>query len=326
MRRWRLPFKTLATFTFVILVVVGWLNADAIEDWYKLRGYTPSASVVSLASQSAMSDYGRHIFYINRPQLVSDINTFHSRCVDSEQTIVLGCYHQGENGIDVYNVQDSRLAGIQQVTAAHEMLHGVYERLSSKDRQSINKLLQDYYDNQLKDQRVIDTIEIYKKTEPNDLLNEMHSIFATEIASLPAPLEAYYKKYFTNRTTVTNLAQSYQAEFANRINQISDYDKRLAELKIQISAQEVALADQLNQINASRDQLDRLRESDQISEYNAAVPGFNRSVNSYNSGVKKLKTDITSYNDLIATRNTVTGELKTLSSAIDTRLSAQSGQ
>ena len=311
---------------FLAAPFVVWWQWHALYDWYRLRGYTPPPSISTLANQDTMTAYGKHLFYVNHPQLLGDVATFRQDCPESEQTIVLGCYHPNEDGIYVYNVQDAQLQGVQQVTAAHEMLHGAYDRLSAKDRNYIDGLLNDFYNNDEHDQRIIDEINLYKKTEPNSVTNEMHSVFGTEVSNLPAPLEAYYQKYFSNRGAVTAFADGYQGEFTGRMNQINADDAQLASLKSQISAQEQSLTDQLNQINTDKARLDSLRSSGQIDAYNSGVTSFNNEVDAYNSGVARLQSDIASYNSLVASRNAIAGELRSLDTAIDTRLTTQSAQ
>jgi len=311
---------------FMAAPLVVWWQWHALYDWWRLHGYSPPVAISTLVSQDAMTSYGKHLFYINHPQLVTGVNGFRKDCPESEQTIVLGCYRPNEDGIYVYNVQDPQLQGIQQVTAAHEMLHGAYDRLSAKDRNYIDGLLNDFYNNDEHDQRIIDEINLYKKTEPNSVTNEMHSVFGTEISSLPAPLETYYQKYFSNRGAVTAFANGYQGEFTSRTNQINADDAQLASLKSQISTQEQSLTDQLNQINTDKARLDSLRNSEQIDAYNSGVTSFNNEVDAYNSGVARLQSDIASYNSLVASRNAIAGELRSLDTAIDTRLTTQSAQ
>jgi DNA repair exonuclease SbcCD ATPase subunit len=206
------------------------------------------------------------------------------------------------------------------------MLHAAYDRLSSKDRNYIDGLLQNYFDTQLHDQRIIDTINSYRQSEPNDVVNEMHSVFGTEIASLPPPLEQYYKRYFNNRQAITVFAANYQAEFTSRSDQIKADDAQLAQLKVQIDTQERSLQSQLTQINSDRARLDSLRGSGQISQYNAGVASFNAEVNAYNNGVEKLRSDIVAYNQLVAARNSIANELSSLSKSLDTRLTPQTAQ
>lgn len=312
----------LALLSFPVLV---YLNAQALSDWWQLRGYTPSAAVTALASEDTMTPYARHVFYVNHPDLESNAAQFRSDCNETEQTIVLGCYHSDQRGIFVYDVHDPRLAGVQQVTAAHEMLHAAYDRLSGQDRHNVDIMMQSYYSS-VTDQRIIDTINDYKKTEPNDVVNEMHSIFGTEVADLPAPLEHYYAKYFTNRQAIAAYANSYQAEFTGREDQIKADDAQLAVLRTRIQDEESSLQAQSSKIDADRSRLDSERSSGDVAGYNAGVAPFNREVDAYNAGVQSLKGDIASYNQLVEARNAIAQELTSLDQSIDTRLTPQTAQ
>ena len=318
--RSRKVINLVLTASLIVVPVVGLWQRNAIYDAVRLYGYSAPPAVANLAARNVMTDYGQHLFYVNRPELVSDSATFRADCTVTEQTIVLGCYHPNQNGIFVYNVSDTRLAGIQEVTAAHEMLHAAYDRLSNRDKKDVDKMLNDFYKNDLKDQRILDTIEAYKKTEPNDVVNEMHSIFATEIASLPAPLEKYYKRYFVSRTAVVAFSQNYENEFTGRSAAAAQYEKQLNDLKVKTVAEENDLRAQLAKINAEQARLDSLRSSGQIAEYNAGVSTYNADVDAYNIGVAGYKRDINSYNALVEQYNAVAGELKQLYGAIDTRL------
>lgn len=316
----------IALLGLLALPFVIYFNAQALTDWWALQNYNPPATVSSLATQDTMTPSARHIFYVNRPNIESNASQFRTDCGETEKTIILGCYRSNQDGIFVYNVQDARLAGVQQVTAAHEMLHAAYDRLSSKDKKYVDGLLQDYFDKDLKDQRVIDTMNAYKQSEPNDVVNEMHSVFGTEIADLPAPLEAYYNRYFTDRQAVTNFAAAYQGEFTNREDQVKADDAQLAVMKDQINSEEQSLQNQLIQINTDRARLDGERSGGQIAQYNAGVDSFNNEVNAYNRGVRKVKADIVAYNQLVNARNSIANELTSLDQSLDTRLAPQTTQ
>lgn len=315
-----------ATLVLLALPFLVFFKAQALVDWWQLRNYTPPAAVSSLAKQDTMTDYATHVFYVNHPDLETSSDQFRTDCNASEKTIVLGCYHGNQAGIFVYDVSDARLAGVQQVTAAHEMLHAAYDRLNSHERKYVNGLLQNYYQNDLKDQRIIDTINLYKQTEPDDVVNEMHSIFGTEVATLPAPLQTYYAKYFVNRQAVTTFAASYEGEFTSRQDEIKADDVQLAQIKVNIDQQEAALNSQLSQINSDRARLASERSPGSIAQYNSDVPGFNAEVVAYNNGVDKLKLQIAAYNQLVGQRNAVAAELASLDKAIDTRLAPQAAQ
>ena len=306
--------------------VVAMAEAGSILDWWRLRDYQPPVAISRLAAEDTMTAYAKHVFYVNHPSLTTSVSSFRSECSESEQTIVLGCYHPDQRGIFIFNVADSRLQGVQQVTAAHEMLHAVYDRLSSKDKKSVDSMLMDYYNHDLNNQRIIDTIDAYKKSEPNDVINEMHSVFGTEIPSLPAPLENYYRRYFTNRSTITDYAQSYQSEFTSRQDQIDSLSTRMSALMSQINAEETQLSAQLDQINSDRARLDSERGSGQTAAYNSGVASFNAEVDAYNAGISRLKNDINTYNQLVNQYNAIAQELASLEKSIDTRLTPQTTQ
>lgn len=278
---------------------------QAIEDWWRLRGYSAPAAVAQLASEDAMTAEAKHLFYVNRP-VVTAGSAFTGHCpAGSEKTVVLGCYVSPDKGIYVYAVTDTRLDGVEQVTAAHEMLHAAYRRLSTAERKKVDAMLMSYYDHGLTDQRIRDTIAAYKKSEPNDVVNEMHSVFGTEVSQLPAPLEQYYRRYFTDRSSVTAYTANYQAEFTGRQAQIAAYDVQLKGLKQQIDANEASLKQQKASIDSESQQLQRERDQGMIAAYNSGVAGYNRSVDTYNALLVSTRNLINQYNDIVAARNAI---------------------
>jgi hypothetical protein len=225
------------------LVVAGvgfWLKHNEVLDWVAMRGYEPTADIRQMAEDTTMTAYAERLFYANRP-VVEGKASFNKHCTDpSEQVAVLGCFTGNRLGIYIYDVTDKRLAGIKQVTAAHEMLHQAYQRLSKQEKDRIGGLLQEYYDLKASKQ-LKDKLAGYKQEDPLLLQNEMHSIFGTEAATISAELERYYSQYFGDRQKVISLHHKYQAEFDKRIAQIKAYDKRLTKLQTQIEANKAEL-------------------------------------------------------------------------------------
>ncbi|MEJ0073595.1 MAG: hypothetical protein WDN27_06025 [Candidatus Saccharibacteria bacterium] len=250
-----------------------------------------------------MTPKAQHLFYVNHPD-ITDSSAFTSHCpAGGEKTIVLGCYLSPDQGIYVYAVSDARLDGVEQVTAAHETLHAAYRRLSTSERNKVDAMLMDYYEHDLTDQRIKDTIAAYKQSEPNDVVNEMHSVFGTEVPNLPAPLEQYYKQYFTDRSKITAYAADYQAEFTGRQAQIASDDAQLATIKQQIDTDENTLNQQKSTLDTQSAQLDAERSSGQQQAYNSGVGSYNRAVDAYNNLLVTTKSLINQYNTLVAARN-----------------------
>lgn len=310
------------TIIIVWLVVVGLIltNGQRLMDWWRLRGYVAPTAVVQLANEDTMTSYTRHLFFLNRPQLLPTVKSFRDHCPENENTIVLGCYHPDQNGIFIYNVSDPTLAGVQQVTAAHEVLHAVYARLSGSARSQLDTELTNYYKHGLTNPLVKAEVKLYQQTEPGSVMDEMSCTFGTEIANLPAPLEAYYNKYFSNRAAIVGYEQQYQAAFSSRQATITQDDAQLSQWKAQINTLDAQLKSSSASLSTQLTNLTNLRGEGNFAEYNAGVPAYNAAINAYNANVQTVETLVGQYNQLVVTRNQVAGQLTTLTAALDTRI------
>lgn len=313
-------------FLFVVLVATGsvvWLNKDYIQDWLVLRGYDAPGPVAQLATDTGMSQYGERLFYVNKPEL-NDKVTLNENCKDlADEVAVLGCFVGDRQGIFIYDITDPRLAGIEQVTAAHEMLHQAYKRLSGSERERVDLLLENFYNNTEISQSIRDKIDTYKKTEPNDIPNEMHSIFGTEIKELSPQLEEYYKQYFSDRQKVITYWEASQAEFEKYRQQIEDYDNRLSELRPQIESMEAELTVRASELKKAKADMEADLAAGRISEYNAQVAPYNALVKAYNQLLASTNQRIEEYNQLVKERNAVSVQVKELNKALDSSLKPQ---
>lgn len=319
-KRFAVLKRIMAPVIVLALVAITVTHARAISDYVRLYNYHPDVVVEQLATQTTMTPEARHLFYVNHPA-IDDRSNFNGECnKEGEQTIVLGCYHSVDRGIFIFHVTDARLNGVEQVTAAHETLHAAYDRLSSSERKKIDAELQNFYDTQVHDQRIRDTMAAYQKSEPNDVQNEMHSIFATEIGTLTPDLESYYKQYFTNREAVVQYADSYQQEFTSRQDQVKSYDTQLAALKTEIDQNTSSLKSQESDINAMQRQMESDRGQGNTVAYNAQVTTYNAKVDQYNALIHETQTEIAQYNQVVATRNSLALEVRELTQSINSSL------
>lgn len=298
----------------VALTVLILVFGPQVREWYILRNYAPPADISQLATQTTMTDQARRLFYLNRPQ-IQDRSEFNTSCngAGGEHTIVLGCYHSPQRGIFVFSVTDTQLKGVEQVTAAHEMLHAAYDRLSRSERQHIDQLLVDYYQHDLKDERIKRVMALYKQSAPNDLPNEMHSIFGTEIGDLPQELETYYQRYFTNRQTIVSFSESYQAAFTKRQDQIEAYDAQLTKLEAQIKANQTSLNQRAAGLRADRASVESSGDQEQVDSYNQRVAAYNALLQQTNQLVDE-------YNQTVERRNAIALEQIQLQKNIDSSI------
>ena len=308
----------------LVVNVTVWLNREDIADWWRLRNYSAPSDIQGLAVDDTMTDYARRLFYVNHPSLESK-DDFNMHCGDkAEQTAVLGCYHGNRQGIYIYAVTDDRLAGVRQVTAAHEMLHQAYDRLSAKDRDHIDALLEDYYAHGLTDQSIKDKLDTYKQQPGVVLVNEMHSIFGTEVRNLPPELEQYYKRYFTDRGKIVDYRDAYQAEFTRREAAVKQYDAQLATLQQQITADKALLQSKMDYLNNKETEINQDAANHDQSAYQTAVQAYNATVNDYNALLTTTKGLITTYNNIVNQRNAIALQEQQLQQALDSRLATPS--
>jgi len=298
--------------------VTVWLQRDAILDWWSLRNYTAPSQIVQLASDASMTPYARRLYYSNHPLLESR-EEFNKDCTNyGEETAVLGCYHGRRQGIFIYAVDDPRLQGVLQVTAAHEMLHEAYDRLGTAERSNVKKMLETYAASGKLDSELNQKLDSYRQQNA-DVVNEMHSIFGTEVRSLPPDLEAYYKKYFTNRLRVVEYKESYQAEFSRRKALVDNYDAQLADLKTQIDSHKASLTAKLSELKAKEKTINQAIANQNRSAYDSAVRSYNNLVSVYNQELAVTQKLIAQYNDIVARRNEIATQERQLQEALDSR-------
>jgi hypothetical protein len=298
------------------LPIIGIWQRQQIFDWWRLRNYTPSAQVAELANSTTLTDDGRHLLYVYHTEL-QEREAFNESCKFGEKSIVLGCYVSNQ-GIYIYNVTDERLAGIQEVTAAHEVLHAAYDRLSDSERERIDALTQKTFES-LKNQRIKDSIKAYRERDPSVVPNELHSIIGTEVRDIPAELETYYSRYFQDRKAVVGFSEQYEQAFTERKARAAEILRQIESLKAQIEALNASLARTRAELDQEYNSLQAQRSTAEASSFNARVRAYNAKVQSYNAQVQQSYALIDQHNALVSEYNQVVVEEKELIQAIDSR-------
>jgi len=236
--------------TVVCVVVAGLLllNRQYVIDQLAVWQYQPSDDVVQLADRSGMNRTGKFYFYASQPA-VENAQDFNKNCARQEtSTAILGCYN-GRN-IFIYNVTDARIDGIREVTAAHEMLHATYDRLSADEKQKVDALLEAEYATLKNDKDFADRMAFYARTEPGERDNELHSVIGTEVGSISKELEAHYKKYFSDRSKVVALHDTYAKVFNDLQSKSDQLSAQLTALGNKIENETLAYNKDVTQLNA----------------------------------------------------------------------------
>lgn len=298
-----------STIILIVSVAVAYLlisNRQFVLDQVSLLQYTAPQDIAQMAERTTMTDLGQRTFFASQPSL-EEAQTFRSICGNNEQgTAVLGCYNNRR--IHIFNVTDQQLDGIRDVTAAHEMLHGVYDRMTDGERAALTPLLEAEYQTLTKDSAFADRMAYYAKVEPGERDNELHSIIGTEVRNVSPELEAHYKKYFHDRAAVVTLHDKYSSVF-NRLK--TESDELVNRLNVLATSIEQATA----AYNTASRQLNR-----DISDFNRrAANGDFTSQSSFNSErsalalrSEKLAGDRQSINNMISEYNQLRDRLAAL--------------
>ena len=201
----------------LVLVLIGIFLWPRLEDHITVMRYEPTPEIAAIADRATMVGDGRFYFYASQPVL-EGTQIFNSYCNRREEkSAILGCY-DGKT-IYIFDVTEERLSGIEEVTAAHEMLHAAYDRLSKERISYLEPLLQAEYDKQASDE-LKERMAYYDRTEPGQHFNELHSIIGTEMANISPELETHYRKYFSDRAAVVGLHASYSSAFQESARKI----------------------------------------------------------------------------------------------------------
>jgi len=281
-----------------ILAAAGWLvlNRQYAMDQISVWSYTPSSSIQTIDERVDFTANGKFHFYATQPQ-VDGSDKFNQDCPRQEVgNPILGCY-TGEHRIFIYNVENTQLDGIEEVTAAHEMLHAVWERTSPSDQAKIGALIRAEYQKHTDDPELKERMDYYQRTEPGQFINELHSILATETRSLSPELETYYGKYFNDRQKIVDLHDKYDAVF-------KDLKARSDSLYVELTTLGASIETRTTKYNTDVAQL-----SADIEAFNGrANSGDFSSISQFNQQRAEL---ITRSNQVDADRAAISGDIDT---------------
>jgi hypothetical protein len=272
-----------------------------------------SEQLIGLVDQATMTRHARELVAAAGGR-VEDKSQFGIDCRAPEApgTLVLGCY---DGRIFVLRVDRPDLAPVMIVTAAHEMLHAAWSAMTKAQQRLIVRQLDDFMGT-TGDARIEELLTEYEAVQPGSRDTELHSLLGTQVRDLPAPIERYYRRYFTDRSVIVDAFDAYAHVFDDlkgRYDQLDAEAQSLAgelaglQAEIEAAGQE---ADRLtNEIDALRDQ-GRIDESNQlVGSQNAAVGRANELANTYNARVDDYNAKIAELNELAITLENTYNEI-----------------
>jgi hypothetical protein len=232
-------------------------HEQRIADQFAVWRYEPTAAIAEYADRAQLTDEGRFLFYASSPSVHRD-PAFGNVCGRSTESFgVLGCYVPADRTITLFDVTDERLDGIEEVVAAHEMLHAVWDRMSRAEQDALIPLLDAEAEKRADDPAFQETLALYAELEPGERHNELHSIIGTEFPDTSSALETHYSRYLGDRTAVLALHDRSNAVFVEYQTKAETLAAALDELKASIDADYAAYTAGIDALNAAIDDFNR---------------------------------------------------------------------
>lgn len=313
------------TFIFSLILIAGSLllvaNRQYIVDQITVWEYQPTSEIASLAERASLNDNGKFLFYASQPKL-DGTQDFNAECERTETvTSILGCYN--DNRIYLYDVTDSRLDGIREVTAAHETMHAVYYRFSENEKNIVNQLIEAEYKKLKVDKDFTELMAFYDRTEPGQRDNELFSIIATQVTDIDSRLESYYKRYFYNRQVVVALYDKYSSVFTELEDKANALATQINALAASISKRSDQYNADVNQLNSDIRSFDARAVSGDFTsqaQFAAERAVLIERVSELNALRSSVSDDISEYYSLLAEYNSIASESEKLNNSIDSTL------
>lgn len=306
--------------SIITVVFAGWLflNRQFVLDQLAVWNYQPSASIVSLDDKVKFTDKGLFTFYATNP-VVAESSEFNGKCPRQEAgSPILGCYTSADR-IYVFNVNSSQLDGMKEVTAAHEMLHAVWYRMSASEQSRVGALLTVAYEKNANPE-LRTRMAYYQRTEPQAITNELHSILGTEMGNLGTELESYYGQYFKNRQLILDLHTQYNDVYQGLYTRADTLYSTMQKLSVTIDARSVAYDDSVTKLSADIDRFNTRANSgdfDSVSQFNTEKAALVRRSNKLETERTAIYADIASYNSLYDEYKVIASQIELLNNSVD---------
>lgn len=252
-----------------VLAGAGWafLHRQDISDHFAAQSFTPSQEISGLTGRLSLTDAGERIFFATHPTLDAS-QRFNTQCSDvdhSEGGHILGCYTRER--IHLFKVTDDRLSGIVEVTAAHELLHAAFSRLSDRERTELAASLTELYEELVATHPELEErMSVYRELSPEGFGNELHSVLGTEVRELPAWLEQHYATWFSDRGSIVDHFEAYHGVFTELQERADRLQEEMAALREDVERRSEAYDAGVERFNADVDDFNRRNEAFEFSD------------------------------------------------------------
>ncbi len=306
-------------FSAAIIALAAWLflNRQYVIDLISVWSYQPSSQVAAIEERAQLTEKGRFAFYATKPDVL-DADNFNNECPRQEVgNPILGCY-TSTGRIYVFDLTDPQLDGMEEVTAAHEMLHSAWQRLGETEKKRVEALLEAAYAKN-DDAELKTRMEYYQRTEPGEFTNELHSILGTEEANLGDELESYYQQYF-DRANMLALHGIYKEFYTGIKIQADDLFAKMESLSASIDAKSTAYDQAVAQLSADINSFNARADAGSFSstaQFNAERRLLMSRSNTLQQERDSINNDIATYNVYYEQYNQIAKQLQILNDSMD---------
>jgi len=263
---------------FVPILLIGGFFFFATSDLRRsdeevLKTYQPTVEIAEIAEKNTLTDKGKAAFYRAQPEFI-DGEVFRKYCLGNGVE-ALACIGPKRGGgpfggrqIFLLKIDDPKFADHKYAAAVHEMLHAIYDRLSSSEKKRVNGLLEQELSKHQDDVHLTGPINILKKRGKTnkDIDSELHSKFGVEYNDLSPELEEYYKQYFVDRQKVVGLFKN--GGFNSRV-------RKMDEIRYEMEALAPQLTSMQSQLTAYQNTGDATNFNNLLGQYNSMVSQYN---------------------------------------------------
>ena len=254
---------------WIIVVLLGvaalmvFLNREWVHDYLRGRAYEPSAEMQRIRNDLALTERGEFLFNAAQPEL-NDKDEFNGHCRSEAnmEIAVLGCYMS--NNIYIYNIEDEELDGIRELTAAHELLHAVFARMSEAEKNELKGTLEQVYDD---NEEILERdLGTYDTTER---FEELYVRAGTEVADLPDNLEKHYGEIFRDQDKIVSFYNQYIKVFRQIEKDMEALKQEMEEIEATIEAKKAEYSQRIEALNARIEEFNNCADTEGCFESEA---------------------------------------------------------
>jgi hypothetical protein len=268
-----------------------------VADTVRSLTYQPTTAVEQLTTRLELTTIGKIYFYASTP-VFDTTSAASEKCgTREESSAILGCYANGT--IYVYDIDNSELKGVEEVTAAHELLHAAYARLSRREVVQLQNLMGNEVARLRSDSAFTERMKVYDELDKESYYSELYAVLGTEFTELSGELEGHFARYLRDRNMIVALHKGYEGVFkdlqAKADSLVAEYDTLMTTrntLIETINSDYATLQQEIDTLpdTATQAQVDVVNQK--INAYNAALVAAKEKIAAYDTKLQTLKEEI----------------------------------